>query len=243
VNFDGDLFSNNNIVIPKIQVINSASSIRRKENKLIISNEIQNELFNLNNVVISEQQLKVSKKFYDTKRGQSYKESKDYHNNAINKWNNNLLNKINGSVTSKNRRNNKNYLIELEKYKEYIKYGLPAKEPIKPDFFPYPDFDAEFLKKLWDIQEGRDAYTNQPMMIDSKLKAFNPSGDRVSSKLPYKKGNMVLCCFSTNVCKYEFDIYDESENSWINYITNKDSLKKQEIYDRVNRIKELSLLI
>ena len=243
VNFNEDLFSINNIVVPKRQVINTVYSLPRKEKPLIVSNEIQNELFKLDNIVVSDQKLKITRKFFDLEREKEHKKTEQWHNYTIGRWFNNLLNKINGSVTTKNRRNNKNYLIDLERYNEYAKYDLPAIKPIKPDFFPYPDFDAEFLRKLWDIQEGRDAYTNQPMMLASKLKAFNPSGDRVSSALPYKKGNMVLCCYSTNMSKNDFDIYDESENSWINYITNKDPIKKQEIYDRVNRIKELSLLI
>jgi hypothetical protein len=214
----------------------------KKETPTVVTNTIQNELFSLDNIVVSEEKLKVTKRFLVSQRIKEYKTTVDYHNTVVNKWNSRLLNKINGSVTSKNRRNETNYLIDLERYNEYAKYDLPAIKPIKPEHFPYPDFDAEFLKKLWDIQGGRDAYTNQSMIIDSKLKAFNPSGDRISSKLPYKKGNMVLCCFSTNVCKYEFDIYDESENSWINYITNKDPIKKQEIYARIERIKKLSLL-
>ena len=242
MSFEFDLFSINNISVPRVSIINQNRSTTKIKKSSTVSNSIQNELFCLDNFVVNEEKLRITKKFYKYEQQKEYKITEKYHNTVLNNWNNKLFNAMNRSIATKNRRNNKNYIIDLVRYHEYINHGIPAKPPLKPEFFPSPDFDANFLKKLWLIQEGRDAYTNQPMILDSKLKALNPSGDRISSKLPYKKGNMVLCCFSTNVGKYEFDIYDESENSWINYITNKDSSKKQEIYDRISRIQKLSLL-
>lgn len=238
-----DLFSSNNIVVSSSKKIDNTTYSSKKEIKLStpLAPPQQEELFSLN-IVVNDQKLRLTKKFYKHQNALKNKNTDSSKERRIKNWHRDLLHKIKGSVRTKNRRNNKNYLKDLEKHKEYMAYELPSIEPIKPEHFPYPNFDRDFLQKLWDIQEGRDAYTNQPMIIDSKLKAFNPSGDRISSKLPYQKGNMVLCCFSTNVCKFEFDIYDEGENSWINYITNKDPAKKQEIYERIERIQKLSLL-
>lgn len=243
MSFEFDLFSINNISVPRVSIINQNRSTTKVKKTFPIRNSVQNELFPLDNIIVDKEKLRITKKFYKYEQRKQYETTDRYHITIISNWFKRLYSAMNRSISTKNRRNDKNYLIDLDRYNEYIKYGLPANPPIKPQFFPPPDFDRNFLIKLWDIQEGRDAYTNQPMILDSTLEAFNPSGDRISSDIPYKKGNMVLCCYSTNMGKNNFDIYDERENSWINYITNKDPIKKQEIYDRIDRIQKLSLLV
>ena len=242
MSFELDLFSINNIVIPTINIVNSDKK-KILRNKSFSTEKNQNELFPLENIVVSEQKLKITKKFYKYEQEKTYKTTPKYEKHVIDTWNVRLLHRMRRSAATKNTRNERVYSKELDRYNEYIKYDLPAKKPEKPDLVPYPNVDADFIKKLWEIQEGKDAYTNQMMLIDSKLEAFNVSCDRVSSKLPYVKGNLVLCCYSTNMSKNDFDIYDDKPNSWANYITNGDLAKKQEMYERIDKIQKLSLLI
>ena len=64
VNFHEDLFSINNIVVPKRQVVNTIYTLPRKEKQTIVSNETQKELFKLDNIVVSDQKLKITRKFF-----------------------------------------------------------------------------------------------------------------------------------------------------------------------------------
>ena len=73
------------------------------------------------------------------------------------------------------------------------------------------------------------------------MNPFKVSCDRIDSSKGYEKGNVVLCCVTTNLGKHEFDVFSDEPNSWMDYITYGDPNKKQEIRERIKRIQTLSM--
>ena len=133
------------------------------------------------------------------------------------------------------------YNKALLKYNDIIASGFTAKVPVMKPLYDLPNFTSEFLLKLWEIQGGLDAYTNQPMIISSDRCAFKPSCDRIFSHINYEKGNVVLCCYSTNQGKHDFDPFSDKKNNWMDYISNRDPVKKEEIRERIGTIQRLSM--
>ena len=72
------------------------------------------------------------------------------------------------------------------------------------------DLDLEFLKNLWNEQDGKCAITNLPLELKSGdrqtegTNAFVVSVDRIDSSLGYTKDNTQLVCFAVNQIKSNF---------------------------------------
>lgn len=236
MSFQADLFSSKNIIVPTISVEQNISSNNIK--RCITSNNSNNQFeFNyVSSVILSEEQKILSKRFKKYQQKQIYKKSDSCKKTKIKNWTKYSYQKIRSSTSTRNRIKKKNYILDLEKYENYRKYNLPARPPAIPVLHAPPDFTHEYFQKLWDMQEGKDIYTGQKMVINGGLTPFTPSCDRINSDIPYQKGNVVLCCYSTNLGKYKFEVED-----WIEYIIGDDADKKREILDRIERIQKLSM--
>jgi len=238
VSFQADLFSSKHIIVPTVSVEQSITPINKKRCNNSNNSNIQFEFNYVSSIIISEEQKLLTKRFKGYQKKQIYKNSVSCKNTKIKNWTKYLYQRICSSTTTRNRTKNKNYILDLEKYENYRKYNLPALPPLKPILHPKPNFNHEYFQKLWDLQEGRDIYTGQKMIISGgRLPTpFSPSCDRIYSDIPYEKGNVVLCCFSANLGKYQFSIED-----WLNYVIDNDADKKREILDRIERIQKLSM--
>lgn len=67
------------------------------------------------------------------------------------------------------------------------------------------DLTETDIKELWEKQEGKCHYTNQPMTW-SKNKPDKISIDRINSSAGYTKNNVVLCWSRVNLMKGQLDI-------------------------------------
>jgi hypothetical protein len=75
---------------------------------------------------------------------------------------------------------------------------------------------ADYLKTVWQIQEGRCAYTKLPLTADAN-QLTTMSLDRINSDLDYIEGNIQLVCVSVNRMKSDFP---EKDFVWLcNLIT------------------------
>jgi len=81
------------------------------------------------------------------------------------------------------------------------------------------DYDVEFLKTLWESQEGKCAITGMTMREAPNAQGFkkkkpdNGSLDRIDSKKPYRKDNIQFVCVCVNFMKNNF-----SNDEIINFI-------------------------
>lgn len=252
-----DLFSSKNIIVSVKNKSISNSIITPKSNNIVTSNSIileqkkfeiidvisfnPKKIDSLNKTKEESEKAKADKKFKKSQSDKKHKSSSSYKERRIKKWNKFLFHATKASIRRRNSGAKRTYNRDLIKYNNLISNGISCIPPKMYQLHGSPDFDDEFFLKLWDIQNGLDAYTNTPMIISDVLNPFNPSCDRIDSNINYKKGNVVLCCFSTNQSKHKFDIYSQQGNNWLDYITNHDSVKKQEIFNRIKRIQTLSL--
>lgn len=72
------------------------------------------------------------------------------------------------------------------------------------------DFDltVEFLKELWDLQEGKCAISGIPMtyIMTEGRQHFNVSIDKINPNLGYTQNNIQLVCSAVNTMKYVLTI-------------------------------------
>lgn len=75
------------------------------------------------------------------------------------------------------------------------------------------DLDLEYLKKLWDEQNGLCSYTKIPMILSKKKKCGinSASLDRIDSSKRYIKGNVEIVCLFINLGKNNFDKLEVKE--------------------------------
>lgn len=248
-----DLFSSNNIIVPTRSKIVSSVGTIRKSNTITSSNFVfleQRKFESIDIVSIdprkidtvqNKEQTELQKKFQKNKSDQKYRKGNSYKNLKVSNWHSFLYERIKANIRSRNNASKRIYNRELEKHKIYIENKFPSEEPIMRGLYPPPNFEKDFLLKLWDIQNGLDAYTNKPMCISDTLNSFTASCDRIDSSINYEIGNVVLCCYSTNLGKHEFDPFSDEENNWMDYISDNDSIKKEEIRERIKRIQTLSM--
>lgn len=253
MNFSSDLFSINNIFVPTRNKVVSSTTIQKKPINIINSNYIIVEQKKFDSIdvvsydpkkidaISNKENEEITNKFKHCLKNKQYKKGKSYKKLRVDKWYNFIFEKIKTNINGKNSRFISMFEKELVKYNDYTARNLPYKLPIMKKLYDKPNFDAEFLVKLWEIQDGLDAYTGQKLHILDMLNPFSPSCDRIDSSITYQKGNVVLCCFSTNQSKHKFDIYSEKGINWLNYVTNFNSIKNQEIFDRIKRIQTLSM--
>lgn len=73
------------------------------------------------------------------------------------------------------------------------------------------DITIDFLKELWDKQNGKCFYSTTPMLIPQFKRLRNPysaSLDRKDSSRGYTKDNVVWCCWGCNCAKSNFTLQD-----------------------------------
>ena len=245
MNLQLDLFSSKNISVSvKNTIVSNTVTVKKKKSSISIPSvsNVQKEMFCLSIISVDPKKKKLENQYNKKLRKREYKKSEKYKDLNIKDWYKVVFRKIKASIRSKNERAKRIFIKELNFYNELIDNGITPLEPCPEQLiYNMPEYDESFILKLWEIQDGRDAYTNQPLIIDGTLNSFVPSCDRISSDHGYEKGNIVLCGFSTNMGKHEFDLFSEENNSWLNYITNFDPIKKQELFDRIKRIQTLSM--
>lgn len=251
MDFDLDLFSNNNIIVPTKNKIVGTIVAPKKESKLITSNYViveQKKFESIDIISINPKKIDANntqkileKKHKASVRKKEYKTTEKFKSTREKNWHLYLYDRMKASIKNRNERIIRMYNKALSKYHTTIANGFPAKLPVMKPLYNMPDFTSEFLLKLWEIQGGLDAYTNQPMEISSDICSFKTSCDRINSNINYDKGNVVLCCYSTNMGKNNFDPFSDVKNNWMDYISNRDPVKKQEIRERIRKIQTLSV--
>jgi hypothetical protein len=243
VNYELDLFSSKNIIVPtRYKIVSSVETIR-KSNVITSSNivSLKQKKFESIDVVSTNPKKILQRRFRKNDNDRKYRKGDSYKNLKINNWHSFVYDRMNASIRSRNSGFKRVYKKSLEKHQIRISNGFPSEEPVMRKLYTLPNFSKEFILKLWDIQNGLDAYTNKPMIITDKLNSFSPSCDRIHSNINYEIGNIVLCCFSTNLGKHEFDPFSDEENSWMDYISDNDPIKKEETRERIKRIQTLSM--
>lgn len=78
--------------------------------------------------------------------------------------------------------------------------------------YPNTDITLEFLKHLWDKQEGICAISGVKMELPinttewekTKITPFRASLDRLETRRPYMQDNVRFVSFMANMCKHEF---------------------------------------
>jgi hypothetical protein len=250
VNLQSDLFSINNIFVPTRNKIVSSSPVQKNQinSNCVILEQKSFETFDVISInpkkidyIEDKEQRKLEKIFNKNKSDRKYRKGESYKNLKINKWHSFVFDRMKASIRSRNNAFKRVYKKSLQKHEIVISNGFHSEEPVMRILYTLPNFKKDFILKLWDIQNGLDAYTNKPMFISDKINSFSPSCDRIYSNVNYEIGNVVLCCYSTNLGKHEFDPFLDEENSWMDYISDNDPIKKQEIRERIKRIQTLSM--
>lgn len=85
---------------------------------------------------------------------------------------------------------------------------------------PNTDLSPEYIKEMWDKQNGLCFWFKIPMTITHKHKfPSKPSIDRIDNNKPYTKDNCVICCYSANIGRNTNNVDDW--NDFLNLIKQK----------------------
>lgn len=96
--------------------------------------------------------------------------------------------------------------------------------------YPQTDLSPEYIKELWDKQNGLCFWFKVPMTITSKRKfPSKPSIDRIDNSKPYTKDNCVLCCYSANIGRNENNVDDWTQ--FLNLI--REQIIKEQTNERI----------
>jgi len=120
-------------------------------------------------------------------------------------YRNNLSSKIKSKEYALKRResNWNNYLFSLVKKR-----------------YPDTDLSPEYIKEMWNKQNGLCFWFKIPMTITAKNKfPSKPSIDRIDNDKQYTKDNCVLCCYSANIGRNINNVDDW--NDFLNLIKQK----------------------
>lgn len=122
---------------------------------------------------------------------------------------------------------NKNYNLKRRE----IKWNSVLFSLIKRRY-PQTDLSAEYIKELWDKQNGLCFWFKIPMTITSKSKyPSKPSIDRLDNSKPYTKDNCVLCCYSANIGRNANNVDD-----WMVFLN---TIKEQVIKENEEKRNEI----
>lgn len=106
------------------------------------------------------------------------------------------------------------------KYKHNLKRGSD-----KDEFSPFREFircakrrretdiDLEYLKDLWEKQDGKCAITKIEMILERNHLPFQASLDRIDCSKGYVKGNVRFICLIANYARNKWD--DEAVTQFI----------------------------
>jgi hypothetical protein len=126
------------------------------------------------------------------------------------------------------RQNNKEYNNKT-KYEYYsslkgrlVEINRQAKRRSKKRNLEF-DLNLNYLEELWNLQEGKCAVTNLPMIIsqernEGKATPFTPSLDRISFEKGYTKDNVRFVCYVVNCALHDYgiDVFNRIANAFIN---------------------------
>lgn len=126
----------------------------------------------------------------------------------------------------KNKERNKNDLDKI------LKSRIRNMKKRSPKIYYSEDVTVEYLKELWNKQEGVCALSNIKMVLSahSGKNNLNVSVDRIDSSIGYVKGNLQLVCVAVNYMKSDMDLMEfysfcrsisETQNIKNNYYENK----------------------
>lgn len=101
---------------------------------------------------------------------------------------------------------------KLDEYSSFRGFVSTAKRNAKNKKLEF-DLDVDYIKQLWENQNGKCFYTGLPMLLaaHNHLKEFKPdyaSLDRIDSSKGYIKGNVKFVCLSINYAKNSFSEED-----------------------------------
>lgn len=101
----------------------------------------------------------------------------------------------------------KNYALKMreQKWNQYLFFLIKRRDP-------NTDLSVEYIKEMWDKQNGLCFWFKIPMTITSKNKfPSKPSIDRIDNDKAYTKDNCVLCCYSANIGRNTNNVDDWSD--------------------------------
>ena len=133
----------------------------------------------------------------------------------------------------------KSYLNSKTSKQPYTKFhpwaskamsGIRKRVLIDSRFNKGSEINANYLRNLYNSQNGLCYYTGIKMDLDSKM--YKPSPDRIDSSIGYIDGNIVLCCTAVNYMKNSSS--EEDTFNFIEAIRNSKNFsknfKKQRVY-------------
>ena len=93
--------------------------------------------------------------------------------------------------------------VKTELHDAYFPFRLVIKT-LKSRKSKACNLDVQFLKELWEHQEGKCTYSGISMDLPSKeaITPYRGSLDRLDSSKGYVKGNVQFICVSLNYAKY-----------------------------------------
>jgi hypothetical protein len=197
--------------ISKIKVCNKCTLVVKKE-KYISENKFLNGKTIPKNCKKCDIQLNQNNRARNSKTSKLWNICKDCYSNIRKIYRNKPSSKLKNQLYNLKSREKKwnNYLFRLIKKR-----------------YPQTDMSPEYIKQLWEKQNGLCFWFKIPMTITSKHKfPSKPSVDRIDNNKPYTKENCVLCCYSANIGRNTNNVDD-----WICFLN---TIKNQIIKDHKN---------
>lgn len=127
-------------------------------------------------------------------------------------------------------RGNSQYLLrgrKLDQYSPFRAFHKMVRARHKKFGYEPTDITLEFLKELWDNQDGRCPITGWKMVLPPTttdyakmvLEPKTASLDRIVPGKPYTKNNVRFVCYMGNVCRHTFT--DEDVRMFAEAVINK----------------------
>ncbi len=154
-----------------------------------------------------------------TQCGKNFEKTKGNFNRSIRNYSNHFCNHTcrtyyaNEHLTDKQKKD-RNICINKHRYSPEDKHSpfkVFTKRARQTDIivrYGVSDLDVEYLKNIWDLQNGRCGYTGIPMILPKNMGEYNRthsikkiSLDRIDSSKGYIKGNVHFVCQAINLAK------------------------------------------